>query len=76
MSDKRSIYVWEWATSHSVYNKTSFDMWATGEPDQHVGQKDESCVLLDKFEGDGKAHDFQLADVMCNRLEKYICEYK
>ncbi|XP_045174067.2 CD209 antigen-like protein D [Mercenaria mercenaria] len=75
LSNKRQMDVWEWATSHEVYNETIFNMWATGEPDHFNGQKDESCVLLDKFEGDGKTHNFELADVMCDRREKYICEY-
>jgi len=53
-----------------------WSMWADGEPDHYSHDGPEDCALLDMFHGDGKFHDFQLADVICDRKEQYICEYR
>ncbi|XP_052798196.1 C-type lectin domain family 10 member A-like [Mya arenaria] len=78
LSDKRQDKIWEWATSHTIYDPQAaeFDMWSPGEPDHYSKDGTEDCALLDYFHGDGKSHDFQLADVQCSREELYVCEHK
>ncbi|XP_052783272.1 perlucin-like protein [Mya arenaria] len=65
LEDKAVEGEWMWASSHSSLEPDAYTNWGSSEPD---GRPDQNCVLY------APSRNYQWADAICTRTQKYICE--